>query len=442
MYRRPLFFARAMADLVVRDPTLTGTISLVGWGNVAGAPICNGTDQGTLPCPDVIVLGTTQIPERFYKGELEPLAPYFAKYATTEKSNIIDEFYKGTYYDYKIGDAWIGVPLISDIRTLYYNKTLFQQLNLTEPPPAGNWGTDFRRTWTWDKFLEYVEILKNSGLSPGFQIMSQWQEEHHAFMPSFGRVAEARLVDENGICGLRQKSWYDAIETYIRQPLLKGTATYLHNEEALQSQKALMTYLNNRDPNSDVLSHMETAYKSTVGIADWGCPNLNGIGINVIGCLYQQYLVNPGETGIGFPPNGFTFLGGSGAVLTRHSKNKDKAWEYISNFVSPANRYLVDVNDDGVIPPFESFADDPAYDGPFFDVSRRLMRFAIPDQFPDSPYRQWGALETYKPFRMMVLEMLYKNFTAEVATERLCTVIENIFGKVVERSAFSISITR
>ncbi|KAJ3089793.1 hypothetical protein HK102_005492 [Quaeritorhiza haematococci] len=424
-----LSFAKSMSDVVVRDQTFTGTIRVIGWGSVGGTPICNGTDQGTLPCPDMIVLGTTQIPERFYKGELEPLAPWFARYATTEQSNIIDEFYKGTYYDYKIGETWIGVPLTTDIRPLYYNKTLLKQLNLTEPPPVGNWGTDFRRTWTWSKFLEYAAILKASGLSPGFQILSGWQEEHHQFMPTFGRLADARLVDENGICGLRKKSWYDAIETYVRKPLLDGTAKYLYSPEILQTQPALVAYLNNPDPNADVLSNLN-AYNSLVPVADWGCPNPNGIGLVMIGCLYGEYIRNPNETGIAFPPGGFNFLGGAGAVLTRYSKNKEKAWEFLTNLVSPTRPYLVKLNTDGGVPPFESFADDPFYSGPFYEVSRRLMRFAIPDQFPDPPYRQWGALETLKPFRMMMLEMIYKNFTAQIATDRMCKVIEYLFGKI------------
>ncbi|KAJ3078067.1 hypothetical protein HK102_004761, partial [Quaeritorhiza haematococci] len=136
---RPFVFASALCDIVAENPRIKGKISIVGWETVTSRRICNGRDDGTLPCPDIIVLGTTQIPERFYLGEVEPLDRYFEEYTEDTGTVLEDDFFKATYYDYKIGNSWVGLPLVSDLRALYYIRQSLMNLNLTQPPPMGSW---------------------------------------------------------------------------------------------------------------------------------------------------------------------------------------------------------------------------------------------------------------------------------------------------------------
>ncbi|KAJ3090902.1 hypothetical protein HK102_002287 [Quaeritorhiza haematococci] len=223
-------------------------------------------------------------------------------------------------------------------------------------------------------------------------------------MPIFGRLADVRLVDDMGNCGLREESWYEVIEAYVHKPLLSGLATYAISEKDIKTQPALVAYLEERDPKSNVLSQLDKAAVAS----------------------YRQRV-----------PTLERFW-----TRSHRMSNKDLAWKYISNFVNKSNGYLVDVNRElGTIPPFDSYSDDPVYYEPFIAVAKQLLRYAIPNQYPDSPYRQWGPLENVKPFRMMLLEMIYKNFTAKVATDRMCQNVLATPQTMTQSSRIAIPIT-
>ncbi|KAJ3090514.1 hypothetical protein HK102_003479 [Quaeritorhiza haematococci] len=425
----PFVFASGVADVVEETKDLKVRIFLRGWGSVADEPICNGTDNPALPCPDLIVLGTTQVASRFYKGELEPLDQYFSDYTEETGLVVVDDFYKTTYYDYKIEGSWVGVPLTSDLLALYYNKTLFQSLGLNPPPPAGNWPVPTGLSWNWDRFLEYVAVLKKSGKSPGFRIMSSFNDEIGMIMSTLARFANVVLVNANGTCGLRNQRWYDAMEKYIRQPLKAGLGTYGIDFANLKRNNATaaLKFLDDKDPNSDVMSQLNALEQLRyTGFAE--CPDFNGIGMAPIGCIYG-YLWAKKDLGYGFPPGHFTFLGGAGMSIPKYAKNKQIGWKVIARFINQTTNYVGRMNTQGAPPPFMSFSEWETYKGEFYTFAKKLLKRAVPVQYPSTPYTNWQGLEKYMPFRMLMLEMLNKNFTAEVATERVCQVIDYLFGR-------------
>ncbi|KAJ3089889.1 hypothetical protein HK102_005239 [Quaeritorhiza haematococci] len=427
--------ACALHDIVVRNPDITGKVNVVGWGAVGDAPICNGKPpspgQPPLPCPDVIILGTTQISGRFYKGELESMEEYFASYAQESQTgmNIIDDFSKGVYYDYKIGDTWTGVPLSTDVRAVSYNRTVFKELKLKEPPPMESWG-EYDEEWTWDTFLEYATILKNSGKSSaGFKLLSIVHEEFHCLMTTVGRLVNVRLIESNGTCGLRKANWYDALEKYVRKPLQDGIFNHMYDRNMLASVPRLQNFLKNTDPNSSVIAELDV-FPMLSQIAQWDFGNvLDGMGLLPVAGIYAAWLSNPNETGYAFPPRGFTFLGGTGLVIPKYATQKETSWDFIVHMTDKKESFIRRWNNAGAVPPLESAADHPVYKTPFHTFSRALMKRAIPDHYPGAPYRFYKELDTMAPFRMMLLEMALKNFSAEVATRRACEVIELLARK-------------
>ncbi|KAJ3083170.1 hypothetical protein HK102_001220 [Quaeritorhiza haematococci] len=117
----PFIIACALHDI-------TGKVTITGldFNALPQAPLYNvsGTDNGTLPCPDAIILGTKQISGRYYKDELESL----------------ELFCENGQGDGEECDDFVGLLLLADVRALFYNKTLFKELKLKEPPPAESWG--------------------------------------------------------------------------------------------------------------------------------------------------------------------------------------------------------------------------------------------------------------------------------------------------------------
>ncbi|KAJ3079285.1 hypothetical protein HK102_003880 [Quaeritorhiza haematococci] len=394
----PFIVACALHDIAVQNPNITGKVTVTGFGPLAQDAICNGTDNGTLPCPDAIIIGTTQISGRYYKGELEPLQNYFAQQAKETGRNVIDDFYKSAYYDYKIGE--------------------------------------YDAEWNWDKFTEYANILKNSGQPYGYKLYTYVHEELYHLMATIGRLVNVPLVEFDGTCGLKTQSWYDALEKYVRKPMQDGVLRINYNDVLIGQLPPMQTFLNDTNPTSDPLLHLYTMSKLFDAVTIWQNPVPDGMQIMSASYLHLLLTQNPTDTGYAFPPGFFTFIGGFGIVIPKHAKNKLTSWEFIAHFTDRTQSFLRRFNADGLIPPLESFADLPAYSTPFYEFAKKLMRRAIPSHYPGAPYRQYQDLETIRPFRMMMMEIKYKNFSAQVATERACEVIEYIFQRECDQTDY------
>ncbi|KAJ3090512.1 hypothetical protein HK102_003477, partial [Quaeritorhiza haematococci] len=427
---RAFVFASAMCDIVAENPELMAKISIVGWEAVTNRRICNGTDGGTLPCPDIIVLGTTQIPGRFYSGEVEPLNRYFEEYNEETGMVLQDDFVKASFYDYRIGDSWIGLPLVSDLRALFFNKNALSRQGAMYPPPFGAWAVPSGLSWNWDQFLDYAQKIKDFGLPNGFQIFSNYDEELVVLMPTLGRLANVQLMNANGTCGLRNQRWYDVLEKYLRQPLQKGIASYVIDTTKVNNNPVIQEFLNDKNPDKDVLSQSD-AIKAIARINDNTCPPMNTMGIVPIGCIFDaiQYQ-RRNDIGYGFPPGHFTFIGGSGAIISKYSQNKDLAWGLLRRFLNHSTTYVRrTVALEGSPPPLASFGDYAVFSTPFYQFSKQVMKRGVPVQYPSAPYTNWPGLQEYKPFRLMIFEMLYKNFSAKVVTERACQIVEHLLAK-------------
>lgn len=71
--------------------TFTVRIVNADWGGVAAEPLC----QSGLPstrCPDIIMLGTTQLAWRVQNGDLIPLDSYFANFSANLGHQFQDDF--------------------------------------------------------------------------------------------------------------------------------------------------------------------------------------------------------------------------------------------------------------------------------------------------------------------------------------------------------------
>ncbi|KAJ3085460.1 hypothetical protein HK102_014152, partial [Quaeritorhiza haematococci] len=427
---RAFVFASAICDIVAENPDIMGKVTIVGWETVTSRRICNGTDGATLPCPDMIVLGTTQIPGRFYLGEVEPLNRYFEEYNEETGMVLQDDFVKASFYDYRIGDTWIGLPLVSDLRALFFNRNALSQLGMMYPPPSGTWVGPSGLSWNWDRFLDYATKIKEAGFPSGFQIFSNYDEELLVLMSTLGRLANIQLVTLAGTCGLRNQRWYNVLEKYIRQPLQKGIAEYVIDLTNVNNNKVIRDFLADTNPDTDVLSQSD-AIKALALLNDKACTPMNTMGIVPIGCIFDAIQTQKRvDIGYAFPPGHFTFIGGSGAMISKYSQNKNLAWGLLRRFVNRSTTYIPRVVSlEGSPPPLESFGDYELFSTPLYGFSKKLMKRGVPVQYPSAPYTNWPGLQEYKPFRLMMFEMLFKNFSAKVATERACQLIDHLFAK-------------
>ncbi|KAJ3048294.1 hypothetical protein HK102_012727, partial [Quaeritorhiza haematococci] len=231
-------------------------------------------------------------------------------------------------------------------------------------------------------------------------------------MPTLGRLANIQLVNPDGTCGLRNQRWYDALEKYIREPLKNGIAQYVV-DPTINTTKEVRDFLSDNNPDRDVLSQLN-AIKALARLNDNTCPPMNTMGIVPIGCIFHEVeFKRRTDIGFGFPPGHFTFIGGSGAIIPKYSKNKKLAWRFLTHFINQSDTFIPRITSEGSVPPLKSFGDYAFFRTPLYQFSKQLMKRGVPVQYPSAPYKNWAGLQEYKPLRLMIYEMLHKNFSAE-----------------------------
>ncbi|OUM70030.1 hypothetical protein PIROE2DRAFT_1979 [Piromyces sp. E2] len=97
---------------------------VVGWVDNANKDICIKDDK-SIDCPDLILLGSTQISTRYYKGDTLNLNNFFKQYWEKNSVSFESMLNKYSYYDYHIDNNWVGVPLTVDFRIFKFNITTF-----------------------------------------------------------------------------------------------------------------------------------------------------------------------------------------------------------------------------------------------------------------------------------------------------------------------------
>ncbi|KAL6590333.1 hypothetical protein U3516DRAFT_572098 [Neocallimastix sp. 'constans'] len=190
----------------------------VGWDNNAVQKIC----EGEHPCPDLISLGTTQLSYRYEKGETISLNNYFAKYFKKTGISIESLINKYSYYDYRINNNWLAIPIIADLRPFRFNKTTFdycikEGYDLHYPPPHSDyWGTNYYQTWTWEKAFEYAKMIKNCTGYPGFRIYGSKSEDTKFFIQFCQSTGIPFLIEDPDLnikkCGFRDKNYIKKLE--------------------------------------------------------------------------------------------------------------------------------------------------------------------------------------------------------------------------------------
>jgi len=106
-------------DEITKKDKIKGRIEVVSWSEAAYKPICKENDPNS-KCPSVIILGTTQFAYRSKMKDIAILDSFFDQYLNDTHEPLTDSFLKQVYYDYNIDSHFMAVPLILDIRLLYF----------------------------------------------------------------------------------------------------------------------------------------------------------------------------------------------------------------------------------------------------------------------------------------------------------------------------------
>jgi hypothetical protein len=383
------------------------------WGGVASAPICTNTTE----CPDILVLGTTQLAGRVAAKELFPLNGFFNQFATRTGEIFSDNFIQKYFYDYFYDGNWMGIPLNTDIRIMYYNKTTFDRLSLKYPPPHATWGKD---EWNWKKFTEYAIAINASRVGPGFEFVSGWDEELK-FVTMAARDYQITLVNSTGKCGLTGTAFRQLYDDVLL-PLF-GPHGAANRDFLPMSHPDLLRILSSpmMDPLQQPMVCCSGSIQNTIGMTidapSWAPYHSH---------RYHPQLSPNGTIGQVYMPGKATFLGGAGMAMTAKSKRKELAWTYMEMFSKAPFSVIFNTNLNTLSPYYQVMDGAIEWAGVEYDVVKNQYKKAVPVQYPQSSFPQFTELESRKPFRALLLEIAFKGFDYNTVSDRMCRVVDHI----------------
>jgi len=165
---------KAMQDFIEKKHSnIYGKLEIITWDNT---DLCDDS-KGTENCPSLVLQGTTSFPYHYRNDHVISLNDYFEEYMNNNKNIFSTKFIKQVEYEYSIDGYYVAVPLITDIRIMYYNITTFKNAGIDYPPPLGK-----RKSWTWKDLVEDVKRLdsyfeKNNIQSNPFDFYGLYDEE-------------------------------------------------------------------------------------------------------------------------------------------------------------------------------------------------------------------------------------------------------------------------
>ncbi|OUM63647.1 hypothetical protein PIROE2DRAFT_9790 [Piromyces sp. E2] len=120
-----------------KGKTFCFIIENVGWTKNAYDIICDKDKKH--PCPNLILIGTTQLTYRHKKNDVVNLNKYIDDFYRKNGVSFGSLLNKYSYKDYRIDNKWLAIPVIVDIRALRFNTTTFdychdQGYNIQYPP--------------------------------------------------------------------------------------------------------------------------------------------------------------------------------------------------------------------------------------------------------------------------------------------------------------------
>ncbi|KOG07560.1 ABC transporter substrate-binding protein [Streptomyces viridochromogenes] len=111
--------------------------------------------------PDIMRLNDDFLPEISDKGLSQDLAPYLAK-SGLEEAGFLPGFEAS-----KLPSGRRGLVVASQVRCIFYNKTMFRKAGVPLPPSV--WSPD---GWTWDDFLRTAKALTEGTRQYGCSIVA------------------------------------------------------------------------------------------------------------------------------------------------------------------------------------------------------------------------------------------------------------------------------
>jgi serine/threonine protein kinase len=130
---------------------------------------------------------------------------------------------------------------------------------------------------------------------------------------------------------------------------------------------------------------------------------------------------------IGVAPGRFSFLGGAGASLLQNSSNPGDGWALLAYLISPEVPFINELGTTFVSPPpYQSRWSGEPWTLPEWRTSMLNVRKGVPPQYPLQNFPEFGSIESYKPFRILFYDVIFKNVSVATGIAKACDAFNKI----------------
>lgn len=383
----------AIAEFEAENPDIRVEMEIVPWAEQQQR-LVSALATGGLP--DVSFLGNNVVAQFQAIGALAPLDEYFAAYSAEVGYDITEDVWPGDRGYYQLAGQWWASPLAVETRSLYYRKDLFEQAGLDpENPPE-----------TWEELIDAAQTLQEVMPQGSFPIAFPMGISYltlQNFMSVYLSYG-ARLLNEQGTCGLDSSQFREALTLYTnayKDGLTHPDATTMPGDEMrrgfLDGRYAMI--IDQPGIWAD-LQKEQADFADDVAVA----------------------LVPEG------PEGRFGFLGGWPLVLWNASQNKDAAARWILYATRPEGALRELSINSGMIPGSASLAQEAPWDDYPFTVFVEQLKFSAPYQYPNEAIPQMGQLEV-DTIQTTIQSVALGLSDVDQATVELCQRIDAVLGR-------------
>jgi multiple sugar transport system substrate-binding protein len=238
------------------------------------------------------------------------------------------------------GEDPAAVPLYSMAYTLYYNKKMFADAGVSEPPA------------TWDEMVEVGKRISRGGKwALGAEGSNLSENIHHVFV--FGQQHGTDFFTPDGRPDFTSDAAVDAVKEYVDlmaadRIIAPGNAEYAQNQSLQDFAKNKTAMVMWQNAQSAFASH---GMKDD----DWGVAPIP---------------VRSGEPGPGTGVN--SMVAGINMAVFKNTDNLDGALEFVKFMTGDAEQKALN-SAYGSIPPVKAAQEDPAFDAPALKVVRDTL---------------------------------------------------------------------
>lgn len=288
---------RVVAICESQLPNINVTEVFKPWGDIWTANLAAVSAGSGMP--DVIVEDRPQLPRIAADGIEQSLQPYIDRDGI-DTSVFWPFTWEQTLYE---GESY-GIPFETDVRVLFYNKTLFEQAGLDpEDPPE-----------SWEELEEYADVLD--------KFSEDGEVERAAFFPLAGNIGVIEWAQANG------HDWVQDGEIVIDAPEVAGALEWVKSWIDRYGGWDAWTEFRSgfaAPPNDDFMSGRLAMKVDTAGYAsilNFYRPRIqleNGEAVELQwGVALIPYSVQP-----------TSYSGGFALSIPTGAENPDAAWEFI-----------------------------------------------------------------------------------------------------------------